>query len=149
MGAQMFSHLVKALLRDWQLFAAHALCSKRRRPDGGGSVYAMHRCVAHTLQEFSGHAGVASFAGGGMCRAGTGPDGHPVHADIAFTGLATGAIDGDRKLVDVTVRNFVGGKLNIMHHSRTIAHIIKITRLQKKKEFAPQVLPGISNTSNF
>ena len=24
-----------------------------------------------------------------MCRAGTGPDGHPIHADNAFTGLAT------------------------------------------------------------
>ena len=64
------------------LFAAHALCSKHRRPDGGGSVYAMHNCVAHTIQEFAGHAGVASFVGGGMCRARTGPDGNPIHADI-------------------------------------------------------------------
>ena len=56
-------------------FAAHALCSKRRRPGGGGSVYAMHNCVAHIVQKFAGHAGVASFVGGGICRAGTGPDG--------------------------------------------------------------------------
>ena len=48
-------------------------------------MYAMHNCVAHTLQEFSGHAGVASFVGGGMCHAGTGPDSHLVHGDIAFT----------------------------------------------------------------
>ena len=51
-----------------------------------------------------------------MCLAGTGPDGHPIHADIAFTGHATGAIDGDRELGDVTVRNFVGRKLNIIYH---------------------------------
>ena len=46
-----------------------------------------------------------------MCRAGTGPDGRPIHADIAIMGLATGAIDGDRELGDVTVRNFAGGFL--------------------------------------
>ena len=80
------------------LFAAHALCSKHRRPDGGGSVYAMHNCVAHTIQEFAGHAGVASFVGGGMCRAGTGPDGNPIHADIALAGLKAGAAVGDLEL---------------------------------------------------
>lgn len=52
-----------------------------------------------------------------MCRAGTGPDGHPIHADIALEGLATGAIDGDRKLGDVTVRNFVGSNLKILLRS--------------------------------
>lgn len=64
------------------LFAGHALYSKRRRPDRGGSVYAMHNCVAHTIQEFAGHAGIASFVGGGMCRAGTGPDGHLIHGTL-------------------------------------------------------------------
>ena len=51
-------------------------------------------CVAHTVQELAGHAGVASFVVGVMCHAGTCPYGHPIHADIAFTGLATAAIDG-------------------------------------------------------
>jgi len=87
------------------LFAANGLCSKNR-PDGGGSVCALHNAVAHTIKEFTRHAGVVSFVGGGMYRAGTGPDGHQLHADIAPTGLETGTIDGDRELGDVTVRNF-------------------------------------------
>ena len=52
-----------------------------------------------------------------MCPAGAGPVGHPLHVDITFMGLATGAIDGDRELGDVTVQSFLGGKLNIMHRS--------------------------------
>ena len=31
------------------LFAAHALCSKFRRPDGGRSVYAVHNALVYTL----------------------------------------------------------------------------------------------------
>ena len=105
------------------LFAAHALCSKHRRPDGGGSVYAMHNCVAHTIQEFARHAGVASFFGGGMCRAGTGPDGHPIHADIAFTGLKAGAAVGSLELGDVDGAT-AGGRLNIMQLRRRPGGVI-------------------------
>ena len=100
-------------------------------------MYAMHNCVAHTIQEFAGHAGIASFVGSGMCRAGTGPDGHPIQADIAFTGLATGAVEGDR---DVTVRNFVGGKLNIMHHSDVDQHGVIYGDIEDKvKKFAKPI----------
>ena len=52
-----------------------------------------------------------------MCRAGTGPDGNPIHADIVLAGLKAGAAVGDLELGDVTVRNFVGGQLSIMHNS--------------------------------
>ena len=80
-------------------------------------MYAVHNALVYTLQEFARYAGVASFVGGGMCRAGTGSDGHPIHADIAFEGLSSGAIDDDRELGDVSVRNLVGSNLVTMHHS--------------------------------
>ena len=103
-------------------FAAHALSSERKRPDGGGSVYSLHNAMAYTIQRSASHAGVSSFVGGAMCRAGSGPDDHPIHADSALTGLATGAVDGDRELRDVTVQNFVGGNLNILHGSDADPH---------------------------
>ena len=42
---------------------------------------------------------------------------HPIHADIAFEGLSSGAISGDRELGDVSVRNLVGGSLKPLHNS--------------------------------
>ena len=94
-------------------FAAHALCSKRRRPGGGGSVYAC-ACVAHNVRSSPGTRVLqASSAVGYVVRAlvrtAVDPCGHRL-------GLATG-VEDDRELGDVTVRNFVGGKLNIMHNS--------------------------------
>ena len=72
----------------------------------------MHNCVAHTIQEFAETRVSRRDVSGGHW-----PDGRPVRADIALTGLATGAGEGDCELGDVTVRNFVGGKLNIRHNS--------------------------------
>ena len=121
-------------------FAAHALCSKFRRPDGGGSVYAVHNALAYTLQEFARYAGIASFMGGGMCRAGTGSDGHPIHADIAFEGLSSGAIVGDRELGDVSLRNLVGSNLVTMHHADVDPYgVINAGVADKNKKYAKAI----------
>ena len=80
-------------------------------------MYALHNALVCTLQEFARHAGVASFVGGAMCRAGTDSDGHPIYADFAFEGLSSGAIDGDRELGDVSMRNLVGSNLKPLHNS--------------------------------
>ena len=52
-----------------------------------------------------------------VCRAGTDSDGHPIYADFAFEGLSSGAIDGDRELGDVSMRNLVGSNLKPLHNS--------------------------------
>lgn len=38
-----------------------------------------------------------------MCLAQSGPDGHPIHADIAIMGLGTSAFYGDSELGDVSL----------------------------------------------
>ena len=122
------------------LFAAHALCSKFRRPDGGGSVYAVHNALVYTLQEFARHAGIASFVGGAMCRAGTSSDGHPIHADIAFEGLSSGAIDGDRELGDVSMRNLVGSNLKPLHNSDVDPYgVVNAGVADKNKKYAKAI----------
>ena len=47
---------------------------------------------------------------------------------------------GDRELGDVTVRNFVGGKLNIMHHSDVDPHgVINGGIVDKAKKYAKPI----------
>ena len=78
-----------------------------------------------------------------MCRAVTGSDGHPIHADIAFAGLSTGAIDGDRELGDVSVRNLVRSNLNILHSSDADLHgVIRVGVAEKAKKYAKPVVDG-------
>ena len=51
-----------------------------------------------------------------------------------------GAVEGDRELGDVTVRNFVGGKLNIMHHSDVDPHgVINGGIVDKAKKYAKPI----------
>ena len=84
--------------------------------------------------------GIASFMGGGMCRAGTGSDGHPIHADIAFEGLSSGAIVGDRELGDVSLRNLVGSNLVTMHHSDVDPYgVINAGVADKNKKYAKAI----------
>ena len=69
-----------------------------------------------------------------------GPDGNPIHADIALAGLKTGAAVGDLELGDVTVRNFVGGKLNIMHNSDVDPRgVINAGIADKEKKYAKPI----------
>lgn len=118
------------------LNSLNALSCKHRRPNGG-PVYALHNAVIYTAQQFASHAGVASFLCGAICRAGSGQDDHPIQADIAIVGLTTGAVDVDRKLVDVTVRNFVGGNLNILHRPDVNPHgVIRAAVAKKAKKYA-------------
>ena len=97
----------------------------------------MHNALVYTLQEFARRAGIASFVGGGMCRAGMGSVGHPIDADIAFEGLSSGAIDGDRELGDVSVRNLVGSNLITMHHSDVDPYgVVNAGVADKNKKYA-------------
>ena len=67
-------------------------------------------------------------------------DGYPLHADIAFTRLASDFIDGDRELGDGSVRNLTVAVLNTLHRSDVnLKGTLNAGIADKTKEYAKTI----------